>query len=71
MITKEVIKAELEKVPPERLEELYHVIKPFTLSQVSPPEKSFMTRLREIKIDGPEDFAANIDMYLNGEKAVD
>ena len=67
MITKEVIKSEIEKVPPERLEELYRVVKSFTLPEPS-PEKSFMARLREIKIDGPEDFAANIDLYLSREK---
>ncbi|MBA3439802.1 MAG: hypothetical protein H0T92_08035 [Pyrinomonadaceae bacterium] len=73
MITKEVIKSEIEKVPPERLEErldeLYRVVKSFTMPDPS-PEKIFMARLREIKIDGPEDFAANIDLYLTGEKTV-
>lgn len=27
-----------------------------------------MARLREIKIDGPEDFASNFDLYMSGEK---
>ncbi len=70
MITKEVIKSEIEKVPPERLEELYRVVKSFALPEPSPEKRSFMAKLREIKIDGPEDFAANIDLYLNGEKII-
>lgn len=57
MISKEAIKSEIEKVPSERLEELYRVVKTFTESQPSERKKTFMTRWREIKIDGPEDFA--------------
>jgi hypothetical protein len=71
MITKEVVKSEVEKVPPERLEELYQVIKSFTRPEASSVKKSFMARLQEIQIDGPEDFAANIDFYLSGEKTID
>ncbi len=71
MITKEVIKSEIEKVPPEKLEELYQVVKSFTDSRPSDEKRSFMARLREIKINGPEDFAADIDLYLSGEKTID
>ena len=28
-----------------------------------------MSKLREITIDGPEDFAENIDLYLTGENS--
>ncbi|HYP20213.1 MAG TPA: SRPBCC domain-containing protein [Chloroflexia bacterium] len=31
-------------------------------------KQSFMSQLRSIKIEGPEDFASNIDLYLSGEK---
>jgi len=71
MISKEAVKSEIEKVPPERLEELYQVVKSFTESQPCKQKKSFMSRLREIQINGPEDFAANIDLYLSGEKTVE
>lgn len=33
--------------------------------------ESLMSKLRNIKIDGPEDFAANVDLYLSGEKHSD
>lgn len=32
------------------------------------PKPFLLTRLQEMKIDGPADFAENIDAYLNGEK---
>jgi hypothetical protein len=31
---------------------------------------SLMSRLKRIKIDAPENFAANLDLYLSGEKSV-
>ncbi|HEX9987815.1 MAG TPA: SRPBCC domain-containing protein [Chloroflexia bacterium] len=34
-------------------------------------KQSLMSRLRNIKIEGPEDFAANIDLYMSGEKRID
>jgi len=30
-----------------------------------------MSKLKNIKIDGPEDFAENIDLYLSGEKRIE
>ena len=30
-----------------------------------------MSNLKSIKIDAPEDFAANLDLYLSGEKSKD
>lgn len=72
MISKEAIKSEIEKVPPERLDELYQIVRSFAAHHdAGLANESFMSRLRKIQIDGPEDFAANIDSYLNGEKSVD
>lgn len=34
-------------------------------------KQSLMTQLKNIKIDGPEDFAANLDLYLSGEKRIE
>lgn len=31
---------------------------------------SFLSKLKAISIEGPEDFAANIDQYLSGEKSI-
>ena len=71
MITKETLKSEIERVPLERLEELYELVKSFTQPEPSSEKQSFMAKLREIEIDGPEDFAGNIDLYLSGEKTID
>lgn len=30
--------------------------------------KGILSKLKEIKIQAPEDFSQNIDLYLNGEK---
>ena len=71
MIPKEIIPSEMETFSIELLEELYRLVKAYSETQSSPPKRSFMARLREIHINGPEDFAANIDLYLSGEKTVD
>jgi hypothetical protein len=70
MISKELIKAEIEKVPDERLDTLYSVVKEFARPTPSNGGRSLMSKLREISIDGPEDFAANVDLYLSGEKTI-
>ncbi len=67
MPTKEMITAELENVPPERLEALYQIVKSLAQTQPAPPSGSFMAKLRAIKIDAPADFATDIDPYRNGE----
>ena len=71
MVTKDEIKTEIEKVPDERLDELYRVVGTFTQDKSSGAKEGFLLRLSRIKIDGPEDFAANFDLYLNGEKSID
>jgi len=71
MVTKDEIKTEIEKVPDERLDELYRVVRTFTEDKSSGAKEGFLLRLSRIKIDGPEDFAANFDLYLNGEKSID
>jgi len=70
MISKELIKAEIENVPDERLDVLYSVVKEFARPASVDSGRSLMSKLREISIDGPEDFAENIDFYLSGEKTI-
>ena len=70
MVTKEMIKSEIEKVPDDCLEELYSVVKDYAQPRQNGDEHSLMSKLRSVTIDGPEDFAENIDLYLNGEKTV-
>lgn len=70
MISKELIKAEIERVPDERLDDLYSVIKNYSQPRTQNNGRSLMSKLRDVSIDGPEDFAENIDLYLTGEKTV-
>lgn len=71
MTTKDMIKAEVDKVEEGRLDELYSVVKSYSHPPRRGEKPSLMARLREIKIDAPEDFAANLDLYMNGEKRAD
>ncbi|HVS80901.1 MAG TPA: hypothetical protein VHE60_04140 [Pyrinomonadaceae bacterium] len=68
MISKELIKSEIENVPDERLEDLYSMVKSYAQTRAQNGGPSFMSKLREVTIDGPDDFAENIDLYLTGEK---
>ena len=71
MSTKELIQAELDTLSDEDLEALYAVIKHFIQSKRHAKPRSLMTALRDIQIDAPPDFAANLDQYVSGEKGVE
>ena len=66
MATREQIKTEIERVPEERLEELYRVVKTFSQDKAFGTKESFLSRLSRIQIEGPEDFAANFERYTYG-----
>ena len=71
MVTKEEIKSEVEKVPEERLAELYQIVKSFTHSKAPSSKPTLMAKLKRIRISGPPDFSENIDLYLTGEKTIE
>jgi len=68
MISKELIKLEIEKVPEERLDALYSIVQQFARHAPANGGRSLMSKLQDISINAPEDFAENIDLYLSGEK---
>jgi hypothetical protein len=70
MTIKEKIIAEVDKLADEQLEEVFILLQNYVAAK---PTKagSFLERLSQIQIDGPEDFAANLDQYLSGEKQLD
>jgi hypothetical protein len=70
MVTKEIIKSEIERVPEERLEELYEVVKVYSRTETESNGNTLFSKLRKIKIQGPEDFSENLDLYLSGEKTI-
>ena len=71
VITKELIQVEVDNVDDEHLEELYDLIKRFSQEKQSGAKPSFMAKLKSVQIDAPEDFAANLDLYVSGEKRVE
>lgn len=68
MTTKELIKTEIDSIKEEDLDELYALVKQFAEAKETGKKQSIMEKLREIQFDGPEDLAANLDLYLSGEK---
>jgi hypothetical protein len=71
MTTKELIYAEIERIDEAQLDELYTVIKHFTRTQQAAAKPSLMAKLKRVQIDAPEDFAANLDLYMSGEERAD
>lgn len=71
MTTKELIQAEIDRLSDEELDELYDLIKRFAISKRENGVPTLMEGLRQIQIDAPEDFSANLDLYLSGEKRVE
>lgn len=69
MSTKELIEAEIQMMDEKQLNELYPIVKQLAEAKKQAPQ-SFMSKLRSIKIDAPEDFATNLDQYMSGEKRV-
>ncbi len=71
MTTMELIRAEIDRIPEERLGELYGLVREFATSRGTAPNRGIMGKLRGVQIDAPADFAANLDLYVSGEKCVD
>ena len=67
MISKEVIIKEIDNVPEELFDELHKLIKELASTKKTRGNINLMTKLRQVKIHGPKDFAENIDSYLSGE----
>ena len=69
MVTRELVQAELERLNTAELSKVYRYIK--QVEQDKPKtakKKSLMASLSAIEIEGPQDFAANHDLYASGEK---
>ena len=68
MVTRELVQAELEHLNADELSKVYRYIK--QVGQDKPKtakKKSLMASLSAIEIEGPQDFAANHDLYAGGE----
>jgi hypothetical protein len=67
-VTKALIVQEIDRFSDNDLEALYELIQTFGQTRQQNKKASLMSQLRQIQIDGPEDFSRNLDLYLNGEK---
>ena len=77
MTTKEAILAEISALSDEisaldeeHLRELYCLIAEFVRARKA-EQPNLMSRLQRIKIQGPQDLAANHDLYATGAKRFD
>lgn len=71
MSVRELIYAEIDKIGEENLDELYEVIQRFAQVKATKHNTGVLSKLKRIKIQAPVDFAANLDLYLSGEKQLD
>jgi hypothetical protein len=65
MATKELVKAEIDTLPDDAMDELYDLVKDF--KRVKGKSKSFFEAIRGIEIDAPSDFSSRVDDYLYGD----
>jgi hypothetical protein len=69
MTTKERIQAELEHLSEEDMAELLRVIQ--NRVQAGTGRKpGLLSKLRQVQINAPEDFATNLEQYESGEKQI-
>ena len=68
MVTKEVLRTQIDQVSDEDAEALYHLIQTFVRARQRERRAGLLARLSQIKIEAEPDFATNLDLYLSGEK---
>jgi hypothetical protein len=60
--TKELSNTEIERPSEGSLKKVYDVVRSLAKSRATEQGHSFMSRLKRIQIDAPEDFTANLDL---------
>lgn len=68
MTLRELINAELDQLSEKELDDLYSIVQKFLDERRKSHKNGVMSQLRQIKIEAPEDFSTNLDVYMNGEK---
>jgi hypothetical protein len=71
MNTRLAIQQLLDRLEDDELAKLLPIIEQFVSAKKRKKALNLMDSLREIKIDGPEDFSRNVDYYLYGVKRVE
>lgn len=68
MVTKEVLRTQIDQISDEDAEALYQLVQTFVQTRHREKKTGLLARLRQIKIEAEPDFATNLDQYLSGEK---
>lgn len=68
MVTRDLIHSEIERLDADSLEELYKLIRQLNHAKRKPKKKGALSKIKQIKISAPKDFAQNHDQYASGEK---
>jgi len=79
MVTREMVKSEIDLVEERYLETLRNIIQQFqqlpsallSVPTKTDSELSLMDKLLSVKLSGPPDFVENFDAYLNEEKRIE
>jgi len=71
MTTKERVEAQLSSLDENEMSQLLIIIEQMAQKgsqPATPREPGLLSKLKQVKIEAPEDFAANLDAYMIGEK---
>jgi hypothetical protein len=71
MTIKEKLYAEIENLDENAVDAVYQFVRQFSESRSPQKSGGLLSKLMEIKIDGPVDFSENLDEYLYGGKSVE
>jgi hypothetical protein len=71
MTAKELIQVEIDRIDERDLHQLYVLVKQFAAAKSTTNGPGILSKLRDVKIDAPPDFASNLDAYPSGEKRVE
>lgn len=70
MTTREKLHAEIDNLDEKSVDAVYQVVQQYAAQQREVRSGGLLSKLQEIKIDGPVDFSINLDHYLYGVERV-
>ncbi len=73
MTTKERVVAQLNKLGEDEMNHLLKIVEHMAQKEPQaevPRKPGLLSKLKQIKIEAPEDFASNLDSYTSGEKRI-
>ena len=67
MTTRQLLHAEIDSLDEQAVDAVFQLVRQYASSQDKSRSGGLLSKLKEIKIDGPADFSINLDHYLYGE----